>query len=336
MNPIRCTECNKDVEPIVETVQETLPVRGADVVVDARVAHCPDCGEALYCEDLDSATLKAAFDVYRRRHNMMTADEITRLRQTYGLSQKSLSLLLGWGEVTLHRYETGSLQDTTHDTALRLLVRPENMRLLVERNGSLVPQTQVAALEARIDELLHDGTSPEGVGLAAIGRRAMLDQYSGFRRYDPAKLTEMMIFFCRLPDMTKTKLNKLLFYSDFSFFKKFTVSISGAPYLHMQYGPVPEHYDLIQAAMVEEGLIEEIEVPMGQYMGMVIKPRRDPDLGVLSGDEQSALEFIAAQLGSWTAKTLSEKSHSEEAWATTSYLDRIPYLLAESLSVTLP
>jgi hypothetical protein len=71
-------------------------------------------------------------------------------------------------------------------------------------------------------------------------------------------------------------------------------------------------------------------------MGMVIKARRGPDLGGFSLEEQAGLQFIADYLSGWTAKTLSDKSHSEEAWCSTGYLDRMSYLLAESLSVRLP
>jgi len=42
---------------------------------------------------------------------MLSPYEIRELRKRYGLTQKELSLLLGWGSVTMSRYENGALQD---------------------------------------------------------------------------------------------------------------------------------------------------------------------------------------------------------------------------------
>ena len=43
-------------------------------------------------------------------------------------------------------------------------------------------------------------------------------------------------------DIYKTKLNKLLFYSDFINYYLNGTSISGAKYVHLPYGPVPDSY----------------------------------------------------------------------------------------------
>lgn len=51
-----------------------------------------------------------------------------RLREKYGLSQQQLARLLGWGRVTVQRYEKGALQDTAHDLLLRQLEDPQFTR----------------------------------------------------------------------------------------------------------------------------------------------------------------------------------------------------------------
>ncbi|MEW6046801.1 MAG: helix-turn-helix domain-containing protein [Bacillota bacterium] len=51
-----------------------------------------------------------------------------RLREKYGPSQQQLAKLLGWGRVTVQRYEKGSLQDIARDLLLRQLEDPQFIR----------------------------------------------------------------------------------------------------------------------------------------------------------------------------------------------------------------
>lgn len=77
------------------------------VYIDAQVMVCAECGEELFCEELDSATLVNAYNEYRRKHKLLLPDEIKKIREKYGLSQRSFAKLLNWGDKTICRYENG-------------------------------------------------------------------------------------------------------------------------------------------------------------------------------------------------------------------------------------
>ena len=62
---------------------------------------CAECGEELFCEKLDSATLVNAYNEYRRRHKLLLPEEIKKIREQYGLSQRSFAKLLNWGDKTI-------------------------------------------------------------------------------------------------------------------------------------------------------------------------------------------------------------------------------------------
>jgi uncharacterized protein YegP (UPF0339 family) len=47
--------------------------------------------------------------------------------------------LLGFGDVTIHRYENGALQDAAHDRLLRLIREPANLRTLLEGAAGSAP-----------------------------------------------------------------------------------------------------------------------------------------------------------------------------------------------------
>ena len=59
-----CEMCGEEVETKVITKQEVYTVLGEDITVEAQVLVCADCHEELYCEELDHATLTAAYNTY--------------------------------------------------------------------------------------------------------------------------------------------------------------------------------------------------------------------------------------------------------------------------------
>ena len=64
----------------------------------------------------------------------------------------------------------------------------------------------------------------------------------------------MVVYLCSsIENVSKIKLNKLLFYSDFLSFQKLTVSMSGLAYEHNHYGPVPLNYTLLYESLKENG-----------------------------------------------------------------------------------
>ncbi|HEY3317076.1 MAG TPA: type II TA system antitoxin MqsA family protein [Coriobacteriia bacterium] len=332
----KCRWCDNDIEPVIKEVEETYPVKGDTITVRTQVAFCPDCDKEVYCESLDSVTVEKAYALFRAKHGLLSPEVIRETREKYGLSQRSFSLLLGWGEVTLHRYESGSLQDPAHDATLRLATRPENVKLLFEANGNRLPPQQRAILEQRLESLLDGSCVCEAVGLYVPRVTTVVDQFTGFRGFSSEKLREMIVFFCKSQRTYKTKLNKLMFYADFLHFRKFTVSISGSPYLHLQHGPVPEHYDIVQASLVEDGSLVEHEVDFREYGGSYFTIGREPDLSLFSDEELASLEFVCSHFASWTSKGLRDYSHEEDAYKSTQYRETISYLSSDTLSITLP
>jgi HTH-type transcriptional regulator/antitoxin MqsA len=63
-----------------------------------------------------------AFDIYRRTHGLLSADEIRALRERYGLTQAELARLLRLGGNTISRWEAGrNVQTAAMDVLLRLI-----------------------------------------------------------------------------------------------------------------------------------------------------------------------------------------------------------------------
>jgi len=284
-------------------------------------------------EELDDKTLVTAFNVYRKKHGLMTPDQIRELRRKYGLSVRAFSLLLGWGEITLHRYESGSLQDDAHEASLRLAENPANIEVLLATNGHKLTAHQRGKLQAQLKTI---GNGTYAFDRSCYAEPAMIreqqDVYSGWVPMRLSKLREMVLFFAQLPNMYETKLNKLLFYADFKHYKQHRVSISGSPYLAFPYGPVPRHCPRIETDLVECGdLIAEEIFFSDEVSGTAFKANRSPDLTLFTEEELATLHEVASRLGQRTSKELSELSHQELAWKDTPQRRMISYALASSL-----
>ena len=145
----------------------------------------------------------------------------------------------------------------------------------------------------------------------------------------------MVVYFASVPRMFRTKLNKLLFYSDFLNFKHSALSISGAPYLAFERGPVPQHYDWITEALEQQGDIRTVEWSYGEKSGDVFDATRVADLSVFSESEVRVLECVRDRFAAATSKRLTDLSHGEAAYSRTPARQMISYQWASELKISL-
>ena len=173
-----CEHCEKEVETNIVSKRECYPVCGEEIVIDAKVLVCADCGEEFFCEELDEASMLHAFQEYRRRHRLLQPEEIRQIREQYGLSQRRFAKLLNWGDKTIHRYENGAIQDKAHNSLLLFLRDPGNMRLYLTENEVMLEEKQRRKLLDTIDHLEYE----KGCRTGEIGKEGWLEvQLSGLK-----------------------------------------------------------------------------------------------------------------------------------------------------------
>ncbi len=80
------------------------------------------------------------------------------------------------------------------------------------------------------------------------------DIYSGNRRFSWEIFKQAVLY---LVEYAKSPLflNKALFYADFLHYKLSKVSITGARYAHLEYGPCPKRYEALFEQMILDGLL---------------------------------------------------------------------------------
>lgn len=100
-----------------------LPVNGEDIAVPS-AAHlrCPKCGEIVLRFQDAKRLGEDAIAVYRKKHGLLSADEIRAIRDRFELTQADLTRLLHLGANTISRWESGrNVQTEAMDILLRMI-----------------------------------------------------------------------------------------------------------------------------------------------------------------------------------------------------------------------
>ena len=116
-----CPYCGAMTRPSRAPIR--FPINGEMLSVP-HVPHleCPKCHESML--DLAQTRLltEGAVALYRRRHQLLSGEEIREIRERFSVSQALLGRLLGLGPNTLSRWESGRhAQTAAMDRLLRLL-----------------------------------------------------------------------------------------------------------------------------------------------------------------------------------------------------------------------
>jgi putative zinc finger/helix-turn-helix YgiT family protein len=100
-----------------------LPVNGEEISVpSASHLKCPKCGEIVLRAHEAKRLHEDAIESYRRKHGLLSADEIRAIRERFDLNQVDLARLLRLGANTVSRWESGrNVQIAAMDTLLRLI-----------------------------------------------------------------------------------------------------------------------------------------------------------------------------------------------------------------------
>ena len=151
-----CPVCGKEQETEVIEKEEVSNVRGDEIKALARIRVCSVCGEELFDEELEEENIQRVYDIYRKKHGILSPEEIKNIRESYGLSQKAFAKLLGIGEASIARYETGALPEKSLNNMIMLLRDPKNMKKLLEKNEEALTLREKIRLLRRLEEMKGD------------------------------------------------------------------------------------------------------------------------------------------------------------------------------------
>ncbi len=336
MEKYYCEKCDEWVHGNIIKRDETYPIKGESITVNAQVRICNFCEGDCSDSKLDDQTLLAVYDRYREKHGLISPVEVRNLRQKYGLSQRSLAALLGWGEITIHRYEKGGFPDEAHNQMLQLLSDPVNFNSIFTKNRERLPehiQKRVLSCLSAIDPGESRDLANTFINFETT--ESLPGILTGFRQFSEENLKNMIFYLASLDGgILKTKLNKLLFYADFIHYRNHSVSISGARYINLPFGPVPDNYEMHLFDLRVEGKIEQLEIPFNDEMtGENLVAIGNFDTSSLPDSAINVLTAVFNHFKEMGSVKISELSHQEDGYKETKKLEPISYEYADKLKV---
>lgn len=314
------------------------PIKGESIEIIEKVRIDLNNNEEIFDEALEDQNLELIYTQYRKRHALLMPNKIKETREKYGVSQRAFSRILGWGEVTIHRYETGALQDRSHNDALVLLENPDNMKILLENNKNKINRKDYINIKKNLQKLMKDDIDnalEENITKKYFNET--LDEYCGYSQFNYEKFVNMILFFAvNIKRLFKTKLMKLLFYSDFVNFRNNTLSITGLKYIKNYYGPTPAKYELLLGELFEKYITYQVEYVKPSKDNVeeyeFIKPLEKPTMGIFSQEEIKSMEEVLNAFKHLTSEEITQCSHKEEAWTKPKNKEIISYEYAKNLT----
>lgn len=145
-----CPVCEIERDLIYGEMNEVLKVRGEDIEITSKVNYCPEGKHYFYDVEDEEEKFQIAYREYRKRKGFLQPEEIKKIREQYGLSQKNFARLLGWGDITIHRYESGAIQDDVHNDVLSLIRDFDDFKKLFESKKNTMEPDLARKVEEKI------------------------------------------------------------------------------------------------------------------------------------------------------------------------------------------
>ena len=130
-----CEVCLDDKHYIVKEEEKIDYARGKEIKYIRKQAYCTECNSPMYIPQITDENLEALYSKIREVDDIISVDEIKEILVKYNIKKRPLSLLLGWGEVTITRYLDGDLPTKNYSDKLKLVLNnADEMSNLLESN----------------------------------------------------------------------------------------------------------------------------------------------------------------------------------------------------------
>lgn len=279
---------------------------------------CVDSGETFTSTKLDDLNLNQLYNQFRVKHSLPFPDEIRRIREKYSLPASKMSEVLGFGANSYRNYESGEVPSQSNARLIQMANDPMEFKKLVLLSNAF-DGSALTKLINKIDLIIQEEDVRQPVIALEnyfLGTR-IPDSITGYRIPSLEKLSEMVIYFSTRMQPFKTKLNKLLFYADFTMFSKSGFSISGVQYCAVPMGPVPNNFLGIFEYLANKDVIDVHSIPFPDgNTGEQFKPNplRSFNPEVFSEEEMEVLNEIAIRFEKTSTSEMIDLSHKEKAW----------------------
>ena len=274
---------------------------------------CEDSGEQFTDDESDTAGFVQVTNQYRAKYGIPYTDEIIAVRQQYGISAAKMSLILGIGINQYRLYEQGEVPNVSNGRMIRSIMNPKVMLEMVESSKNELSVSEYEKIISKVQAII---ASSETYKMEQYETRRIFTTLrgadNGYAQLSLSRLKNIMLYILnRCDEVWCTKMNKLLFYTDFMSYRERGMAMSGLSYRAIDFGPVPERWDRVYSEFPE--VRQELR-QVGDFVGSVLIASAEPDYAMFTDDELKVLNSICTHFGKMSSREISRISHDEEAW----------------------
>ena len=326
---VYCPYCKKEVEYKIEK-RDLKEFRGIEINTFENVAICNECNQDLYVNKIEDENNERIYKIYREKANIIKAEDIVKLREKYDISQRELTAILGFGKMTINRYERGGLPTKSQSDYIKLLI--ENEDRFIEKvkeayeNNNITEKTYKKIVSEGQEENISKKRVQENIRryLKEVLNRKP-DIYNGYKSLDLEKVENIISYIAsKVKNLTITSLNKYLWYIDMLSFNKRSVAITGLTYQNQKFGPtiVYKKYDEL-SLLDDKYQREDIETENGNTTKII--SNENFNLDKINDSEKEIIDTIIKLLKNKKVTDISKMSHREDGWKKTKRLEKISF-----------
>lgn len=136
-----CLLCQKYVDSIIDDKILKYKDDVIDIEYEGRIAKCPFCGEELFNDEVNKYNQNKIKEKYSIEYEIISKEEIEEIIKKYNIGKRPLSLLLGFGEITITRYLEGYVPTPKNSKILKnILNNPTDYYSLLQSNKNNITE----------------------------------------------------------------------------------------------------------------------------------------------------------------------------------------------------
>lgn len=334
---VYCPYCKKEVDYKIEK-RDVKEFRGIEIDTYENVAVCKECHQDLYVNEIEEKNNERIYELYRAKANIIKPQDLVDLRKKYDISQRELTAILGFGKMTINRYERGGVPTKSQSDYIRLLIDNDNKFIEKVKEAYKTGNISDKTYEKIVSEELNTSIDKEQIQdnirrylRYALNRKP--DIYNGYKSLDIEKVENIISYIAsKVKNLTITSLNKYLWFIDILSFNQRSVSITGLTYQNQKFGPtiIDKKYDEI-SLLDDKYIREDIETENGNTTKII--SNGNYNLDKINDTEKEIIDTIIKILKNKTVTDISDLSHREEGWKKTKRLEKISFEYAMNLNI---
>ena len=276
-----CTSCREFNEYDIKTERRSQIMKGKEYFYNIDVLYCKNCGEEIDVVGGFEKEIELFDKAYRQTENIISIKKIKDICELYDVGKAPLSLVLGFGEVTITRYLEGQIPSKGYSDILnKVLADPYYMEELLNENRSKISNAAATKIEKAINEL-------KKVVKLSIKLRATIAAIFDRIEVTPLALQKILYF---IQSIHLGRYNKPIFNEDCEAWA---------------HGPVyREVYDIFKTFKYN---------PIDDSRFTMLTNIEDE----LSKEEIEIINLVLDSYGCYSAKVLEIITHNEEPWINT-------------------